>query len=154
AADFVYSWERLLDPKTKSPATAYLNGIRGAEAFMKGEAEHVAGLSAPDRYTFRSELREPNAAFVGSLALLSTAAVPREEVERWGEDFFRHPVGTGPFVLAEWQRDLHLRLERNPNYSLPDLPALDAVEVTLGTDDLTRQMMFERGELDLLQEVQ
>ncbi len=151
AEDFVYSIRRIIDPKTKSMASSYLLSIAGAKEFADGKADDIRGLRAVDRYTLEIETKEPDLTVPYLLAGVPTAAVPREEVEKAGTDFFRQPVGTGPFALAEWRRDLHLRLKRNEHYSLPDKPALDAIEFTFNLDDLTCLEMFQRGELDLLE---
>jgi oligopeptide transport system substrate-binding protein len=170
ADDFVYSLERILDPKTRSPGDGFFRNILGARAFQKareqqGEiagnpggrgadgATRVAGLRALDRYTLQIRLQDPDLAFRNIMAMPFAAAVPREEVERYGEDFFRHPVGVGPFVLKEWIRGVRLRFERNPLYYLEGEPRLDAVELAIGADPLTQQMMFERDELDLIQSI-
>ncbi|HJN14180.1 MAG TPA: ABC transporter substrate-binding protein, partial [Armatimonadota bacterium] len=70
-------------------------------------------------------------------------------VEEHGEDFFRNPVGTGPFVLTEWVRGMRIRFSPNPHYFIDGEPRLDGVSVMIGGDTLVHQMMFERGELDL-----
>jgi oligopeptide transport system substrate-binding protein len=151
AGDFVYSIRRVLDPKTKSSQASFLTNIAGAKEFTAGEAANVSGLRAVDRHTLEIETRTPDLTLPYLLALLCTAAVPQEEVEKRGDEFFRQPVGTGPFVLDEWRRDTRMRLKRNDGYSLPDKPSLSAIEFTFGADDLTRQLMFERGELDVLE---
>jgi oligopeptide transport system substrate-binding protein len=156
ADDFVYSIRRVLDPKTKSSQAAFLGNIAGATDFTEGKNANVSGLRATGRYSLEIETKTPDLTLPYLLALVCTAAVPREEVEKKalegeGNNFFRQPVGTGPFVLDEWRRDLRLRLKRSEHYSLPDKPALDTIEFTFGTDNLTRQLMFERGELDVLE---
>jgi oligopeptide transport system substrate-binding protein len=155
AADFVYAIQRTLDPATKSPWPSFLKNVRGArdfeEARKRGDAEaRVVGLSAPDRFTLRIELEKPDLAFLWVLTLPFTYAVPHEEVERHGDEFYRNPCGTGPMVLAEWRRGLRLRLGRNPHYDRPDPPGYDAFEVLIGYDEMTQAMMFERGDLDIL----
>jgi ABC-type transport system substrate-binding protein len=167
AEDFAYALERLFEPATRSPGRSFLRNLRGSEAFGRARAEdarrqgvgpgkraaeptRLEGARALDRYTLRLELDKPDLAFLWLLALPYTYPVPREEVERYGEEFYRHPCGTGPFVLKEWQRDLRLRFERNPFYAGPARPGFDAVEILIGYDEMTQTMMFERGELDLL----
>jgi oligopeptide transport system substrate-binding protein len=88
-------------------------------------------------------------------AMTFLAPLPREEIEKYPEAdrnelFSRNPVGTGPFLLKEWRRGLSARLERDPHYWGPNPSELQAIEVRFGLDDSTEQMMFERGELDLL----
>ena len=154
ADDFLYSWTRLLDPKTKSAGASYIvDKIAGAHDFADGKADKVEGLRALDRYTLEVQLAKPDLTFLYVAAMTFLAPVPREEVEKYpeadrNEEFAVHPVGNGPFVLKEWRRGLRMRLERDPHYwGKP--PALDAINVTFGLDDLNQQMMFERGELDL-----
>jgi ABC-type transport system substrate-binding protein len=142
AKDFVYSLERVLDPRTKSPGESYFRNIRGAAAFQRAradgvEAAHVEGLQTLDRYTLQIELEQAEPAFLNVLCMPFAYAVPREAVERPGADFGREPVGTGPFVLAEWTRGLRLRCERRPGDPLAKRQALDAVEFMIGGDELT-----------------
>ena len=160
ADDFVYSWTRLLDPKTKSSGASYLldQKVVGADDFADGKATTVAGLHAPDRYTLEVELEQPSLTFPYVTAMTFFAPVPREEVEQYPEadrndEFAVHPVGNGPFVLKEWRRGLRMRLERDPHYWGPNPPGLQAIDVKFNLDDLTVQMMFERGELDLADHV-
>lgn len=115
----------------------------------------MAGLHAPDRYTLEVDLVQPDLTFPYVAAMPFLAPVPREEVENEkvkpedrNDEFGVHPVGDGPFVLKEWKRGLRMRLERDPHYWGPR-PGLDAIDVKFNLDDLTKQMMFERGELDL-----
>ncbi len=155
ADDFVYAMQRTLDPATKSPWPSFLRNIRGARDFEEARkagdgAARVAGLTAPDRFTLQIELDKPDLAFLWVLTIPYTYAVPSEEVKRRGAEFYRDPCGTGPMVLAEWQRGRLLRFERNPHYDRPDAPGFDALEVLLGYDEMTQAMMFERGELDVL----
>lgn len=166
AEDCVYGIERALDPATKSWGDGFLRGIAGSKAFQeargkdtalpkgpnglrprRAEPRNVSGLRAKDRYTLEIELTAPNPAFPDIMTMTFTYPVPREAVEAAGEDFFRRPVGPGPFVLKEWKRNLRMRLERNPRYTGPYQPHLDAVEILMSADEVVQQMMFERGEL-------
>ena len=155
ADDFIYAWTRLLNPKTKSAGASYIvDKIVGAHDYADGKAESVAGLHAPDPYTLEVELVEPDLTFPYVTAMTFLAPVPREAVEKYPEEdrnelFSRHPVGTGPYRLKDWRRGLSARLERDPHYWGPKPPALQVIDVRFGLDDLTQQMMFERGELDL-----
>ena len=180
ADDFVYAWTRVLDPATESPGQTYIaDMIAGAQEYIDWRtveekrkagkelddkdrevppAESVSGLRAPDPHTLEVELVHPDATFPYVIAMTYFAPVPREEVEKYPEkdrnDLFAvHPVGNGPFVLKEWRRSLRLRMERDPNYRGSHQPALQALDVKFGLDDLTMQMMFERGELDLMDSV-
>jgi ABC-type transport system substrate-binding protein len=167
AADFVYAIERIFDPATKSVGPTFLRHLSGARAFEEarqkdaadqgpGPRERVAeprrleGVQALDRHTLRIELEHPDLAFLWLVTLPYTYPVPREEVERHGAEFYRNPCGPGPFVLTEWQRDLRLRFERNLLYQGPVRPNLDRIEMLIGHAPLTQTMLFESGQLDLL----
>jgi len=128
AADYVYSYKRLLDPKVASP-NYYLfeNKLLGAEAVRKHAEKtgrfnydaEIVGLRALDRYTFRVELNKPDFEFVYNFTTSPFAAVAREVIEKYRDERNRvreHPVGTGPFMLGRWQRSAKVELIRNPGY--------------------------------------
>lgn len=150
APDFVFAINRVLRPQTKSPWSQYFRNVVGADDVTDRRSEQARGLTAPDQYTLRIELRKPDATLPFVMAAPYAAPLPPEEVEARGADFGRRPVGTGPYVLAEWRRNVVARFERNPHYRLGPPPGPDAVRVLLGHDRLTQVMMFERGELDVL----
>lgn len=86
AEDFIYSFKRLLDPKEGSDLRWVLDG-------------KVKSLKALDANTLVIELNQRNDSFIHGLTMPGTAVVPREAVEKYGQDFNLHPVGTGPFKL-------------------------------------------------------
>ncbi|MBX3672812.1 MAG: hypothetical protein KF776_07530 [Burkholderiales bacterium] len=125
AHDYVYSIKRLLDPKLRSQWLFLVEGkIRGADALVKEARETgrfdydrpLEGLQAPDRYTVRIRLASPDYSFPFVLAMPPTAALAREVVERYGPDIAHHPVGTGPYRIAEWVKGSRVVLEANPGY--------------------------------------
>ena len=149
ASDYVFTLERILNPKTKSPGQGFFRNIIGARDYQDGKIDHVSGLKAPDDRTFIIELLKPDLPFLYILAMPFAYVVPREEVEKAGVDFGVHPIGTGPYVLADWQRGLLLRFKRNPDfYDLADIK-LKEIEIMVGGDETVHMMMFEQGELDI-----
>ena len=151
AEDYVFSLERVLDPKTGSPGQSYFLGIAGAPEFVglrkRGQAAHVAGLRAPDPRTLVIELAKPDFTFRYVLAMPFAFVLPREVVRQHGADFQYHLIGSGPYRVTEWRRDVRWRFERNPHYSGTD-GWVDAVEIMLGGNDWLGVMRVERGELD------
>lgn len=101
ADDFVYSFTRIFDPERGEMGLGgeYLQRIEGALEYYRGEADSISGLVAVDELTLKIRLEKPYGSFLSALAMDQTKVVPREEVERWGDEFGQHPVGTGPFVL-------------------------------------------------------
>lgn len=150
AQDFVYSLTRVMTPKTASPGLAFFAAVDGYDAFVHGRADHVAGLQAPDPATVVIRLSHPSAPFLQAVALNFAAAVPREEVERPGNDFGRHPVGTGAFRLDEWLPGSRLTLRRNPHYFEPNIPHLDRLVVEIGQEPLTELLQLQHGDIDVL----
>lgn len=125
AQDFIYAWKRIADPKVKSPLWGFLQGnIVGLDEFREAaeaseQADYdapVAGLTASESHTLVIRLARLNPQFQMILAMPFTAAVPREAVQKYGDGFLNHAVGTGAFRLAEWVRDSRYVLVRNPDY--------------------------------------
>src|SRR5690348_1356445 len=125
AQDYVYSIERLFDPKLKSQWLFLVEGrIAGADRAMAdarrtGHFDYdrpIEGLAAPDRYTLRITLTRPDYTFAYVLAIAPTAAVAREVVDYYGDDLAAHPVGTGPYRLVQRIPGSRIVLEANPGY--------------------------------------
>jgi oligopeptide transport system substrate-binding protein len=186
AADYVYSLKRLIDPRVRSPYAFLIEGkFVGVDA-LAAAAKHsgrfdyaarVPGIEAIDRYTLRLQLIEPDHNLAYVLAFPQTAAVAREVIERHGDASGRamaHPVGTGPYQLAQWVRGSRISLTRNPAYRgltwnfadehSPDaddrrlaaemqgkrLPAIDRVEIAIMEEDQSRWLAFQNDELDVM----
>jgi ABC-type transport system substrate-binding protein len=180
AADYVYAWKRLLDPRVRSPFSWYLQGkIVGADAVIdaarkSGRFDYdapIEGLAAPDRYTIRIRLKEPDYILFGYLCSSPMAAVAREVVEKYGDTngwTMEHPVGTGAFMLKSWRRGQQIVLEANPNFRderFPEaadasdrarfaglqgrkLPLVDRVEISIMEEANPRLLAFESRALD------
>ena len=99
--------------RNRSIATARAEG----QAAVRLRGSEIEGLRVLDRYTFQIRLEQPNPRFVYTLALANPlGAVAHEVVEAYGDQIMAHPVGTGPFRLAQWTRTSRIVLERNPTY--------------------------------------
>jgi peptide/nickel transport system substrate-binding protein/oligopeptide transport system substrate-binding protein len=150
AADFVYSFTRILDPGSRSERASLLFLVEGAQDFNNGKAKAVSGLSAPDDYTFVVKLVKPYGPFLSQMGMINFAAVPKEEVERWPhpEDFSVHPVGTGPFSFKEWKHDDHIALDANPAY-FGGAPHIAGIVYRIIPDRMTQLNEYKAGTLDL-----
>ena len=125
AADFAYSFKRILDPAVKSPWLWLLEGkLEGgdearAKAAQTGRFDYdapLAGLTLVDRYTLKIRLTAPDLRFPYVLAVPNMSAMAREAVESYGADIGAHPVGTGPFMLGEYKRSAKIVLVANPDF--------------------------------------
>ena len=127
--DVFYSFKRMADPIWKPGGWwVFSDRIVGLDEYKKAQAERVtagqafdydaavAGLEIVDDRRFRIHLKRPFPQFLYVLAMTYTAVVPREAVERYGTDFARHPVGTGPFRMVRWIPGTEVVFERNPTY--------------------------------------
>ena len=149
ADDVVYSFTRILDPKTNSKAAEVFLKVKGAKDFIEGRARTVQGLHALDRYTVQFELAEASAPFVASLAMGYIKIVPREVIEELGPAFGQRPVGTGPFRFVRWKKDEEIVLEGNPDY-YAGRPFLNYLEYKIFPGAPWDKIFsnFESGELD------
>jgi oligopeptide transport system substrate-binding protein len=149
AEDVVYSLSRLLDPAVRSPRSMFLDKVQGASEFQDGRAKNLEGIKAVNRYTVSIALSEPFAPFISVLGLPHLGVVPREEVERLGNDFGTAPVGSGPFRFVRWEREQELVLEVNERY-YRKRPALDRIRFVIFPGNVINDMFaaFERGDLE------
>jgi len=127
-ADYVYSYQRLFDPKLASPHSWLFEGKvvgldeAAAKAKQSGRFDYdapVAGFELVDRYTLRIHLKQPDFNLSMILAHEPTSAVAREVVEKYRDAVGvvpANPVGTGPYHLVDWVRGSRIVLEATPNW--------------------------------------
>jgi peptide/nickel transport system substrate-binding protein len=149
SADFRYAIERVLNPETRSKGIEYYRAIAGAADFIAHHARHVSGIETPDPYTIIFHLTRPDPIFTHKLAMPFAAAIPPKVAERWGQDFSRHVVGSGPFELKQWIGGQRIVLVKNPDYFIKGVPRVDAVVVTTGVNEELQWLKFETGEIDV-----
>jgi ABC-type transport system substrate-binding protein len=153
AADYAYSWERVLDPKLASWASSYLYPIQGAEELFKGKAKSIKGLKVVDPMTLRIQLQEPDLTFPNILAQPYMAAVPREVVQRYGTNFAHHVVSTGPFMLTSYDSAAQAcTFAANRGYFWSGLPYLDKVSYRWGSSAQTELLQLEHGNIQSIGE--
>ena len=146
ASDVVYSFSRIIDPKVTSPGTWIFNDIE-----KKGER---FSFFSKDDSTFSLRLQQPFPPFLGILTTVYCSVVPHEAIEKFGADFRKNPVGTGPFKFKLWKEGVKLVFVKNPNYFEFDhqnrLPYLDAVAITFLADKQSAFLEFVKGKLDFM----
>lgn len=128
AADYAYSWKRVVDPKMRSPQLELFDGrfvgmdalVASAKATGRFDYDApVVGLQVVDRYTLRLKLNYPWFDIAADLTGSGSSAVAREVVEAYGDAsgwVMANPVGTGPYRLKEWQRAQKIVVEANPGF--------------------------------------
>src|SRR5262249_31712477 len=119
-----FNFDRILDPAIKS--------------YVRPFYEPVDKVEAVDDYTLRVVNKEPFGALLQTLAAYAQG-VPvgsPTAIKKDGDDWVRHPVGTGPFIFKDWKPGERVVLERNPNYFKKGLPYLDGIEFRIMRDPL------------------
>ncbi len=152
AEDFVYSFRRLVDPKTAAadiePARAMVN----AEAIAAGKNTDPAtlGVAAPDPKTLVITLAYPRPTELALLASRFGYPLHRGTIERWGNDWTKpeHMVSDGPYQLKSWVPHDQLGLARSPAYYGHDAIAVETIRHVVSDDEGTALRRFQTGELD------
>jgi ABC-type transport system substrate-binding protein len=171
AQDYVNAVKRHYDPRWKSGTLYQLEnaGIVGLSELRREALQQkrpfdydreIEGVRAIDRYRFEVRLNKPSPRFHQVFSDASvTGALAREVVEYYGDRISEHPVGTGPFRLAEWRRSSRIVLERNAAYRdvrynehpAADDPRRQAIAARL----MGRRMpMVDRVEIAIIEEPQ
>lgn len=151
--DFRYGIERVLNPATRSKGMEYYRGISGSADFIANRAAHLSGIETPDPATIVFHLSAPDPIFAHKLAMPFASAIPREVADQWGDDFSRHVVGSGAFMLKEWIGGTRIVLVRNPYYFAKPLPRLDAIVESVGVNQELQWLRYEAGQIDAVTDI-
>ncbi len=149
AEDIVYSFKRIMEKATASPgAWIFNNRVDTSLAFV-----------AIDDSTFRLTLLNPFQPIIGILSMQYCSIVPKEVVEKYGAEFRRHPVGTGPFAFVAWEEGQALVLKKNEYYFEQDedgkqLPYLDGIKVSFFDCKATEFLEFQQKRLDFINDIE
>jgi oligopeptide transport system substrate-binding protein len=175
AQDFVYSLMRIADKKLGSSGWwLFDKRIAGLNEWREsGHSNYdlpVIGLKALDSHTLQFKLTKVYPQFMYALAMCYSYAVPREAVEKYGEDFGMKAVGTGPFILKEYVIKSKFRYEKNPafrkkffptegapqysdfvkKYGGKQIPIVDEIDVRVILENQTQWLNFSAGKIDYL----
>jgi len=151
AHDFVYSFNRIINPETTSPGAWIFND----KVYINKENGTPRGsFDALNDSTLQIKLKQPFPPLLGLLSMQYCSVVPREIVKHYGKDFRLHPIGTGPFKLKLFAEDERLIMVNNEHYfekaNGRQLPHLDAVEFKFIPNKQNEFLAFLRGEIDFL----
>lgn len=152
ADDVVYTIDRMMNPDTAARNTDAYSMIKGAKARLNGEADSVEGAAALDEHTVELTLEVPFGPFLANLATPACSIYNRKATEEAGDQFGIDPqltIGTGPFKMSDWMLNDKLTMVRNDDY-FKGAPKLDGIEVIQVPDENTQKLMYENGELDIV----
>lgn len=149
AEDMVYSLSRILDSRVASPGAWIFNG----------KVDTIQPFVAVNDTVFQVRLLRPYRPILGILSMQYCSAVPREAVEKYGSDFRRHAVGTGPFRFVAWEEGQALVLGRNPNYFEKDkngkqLPYLDGIKISFYDSRATEFLLLRQKKLSFINDIE
>ena len=149
ADDVKYSLERVVNPETQSPGAGFFASIKGFDEVANGSTTSLSGVTVVDPLTVKIELARPDATFLHVLALNFAHVVPKEEVEKYGADFGKNPVGTGAYKMTDWTLGQHVVFEKNPDYWNKGLPYLDKITFEVGQEPIVALLRLQKGEVDV-----
>ncbi|HVT86294.1 MAG TPA: ABC transporter substrate-binding protein, partial [Chitinophagaceae bacterium] len=149
AADVAYSFYRIMDKETASPGSWIFNR----------KVDSLQPFNIIDDSTFQLRLIHPYNPILGILSMQYCSIVPKEAVEKYGTNFRRHPVGTGPFQLVAWEEGQAVVMKKNPNYFEKDssghrLPYIDGIKISLYDSKATEFLLFREKQLEFINDIE
>ncbi len=153
AEDFVYSFRRVLDPKTAAQYASILYPIKNAQAVNTGAlAPSALGVTARDARTLEIEFHFQVPYIAQLMAHYATFAVPRHVVEKHGADWTRpeNIVTNGPYRLADWVANDHITLKKNERFHDRENVAIETVNFYPTPDGSAALKRYRGGEFDVL----
>jgi ABC-type transport system substrate-binding protein len=154
AEDISWSMHRLLSERIGSPGYPFFKSIVGAPAYHTGKADQVEGVVVVDDRTIEFRLDEADQTFLNALAMPFAYPLAREHVEALeqaeGVDAVgRHPIGTGPFTFARWERGVQVEFDRFEEYWAPG-PRVDHMIFLENIQADVASARFRNGDLDIV----
>ncbi|WGF90744.1 ABC transporter substrate-binding protein [Marinivivus vitaminiproducens] len=140
-----FNLNRMVDPAKPTRNGEFLSDMARAEAI--------------DEYTLKLTMKQPSALVMSSLANESGMIASPTALQKWGSEYGRNPVGTGPFKFDSWVSGDHLKFVKNDDYWGTDengekLPYLDGAEVRIIVDATLKVIAAEAGTVDIVDTIQ
>lgn len=144
AGDVAYSLGRIIDAEVNSPGSW----------IFKNRVDSINPFIAKNDTTFSIRLLKPFRPIMGILTMQYCRVVAPEVVEKYGNQFRSHPVGTGPFYLKKWLENQALFLIRNENYFEKEngtqLPIMEGIRLSFMGDRMTAFLELVKGNIDCI----
>ena len=167
ANDFVYSWQRMVDPDVAAPyAETVLGMVEGYDEAIgkpdeKGNQTTTPDITklrveAPDDKTFVVHMSHPTPYFDKLATFAALSPVKKDVVEAKPDGWTLDPktyISTGPFKLAEWKSGSYLMLEKNENYWNKDAVKLDGIKCLLMQDQNAAFSAYESGDALMIKDI-
>jgi oligopeptide transport system substrate-binding protein len=157
AADFVYTWQRLVDPDTAADYSYMIDMVQNANEIMAGEKDKSElGIRAVNDKTLEITLTYDCPFFDEIACFPATFPVRQDAIESAGDQWTFSPssyISNGPYRLKEWVHNSYLLFEKNPNYYAPSAAGPENIRFALMDDDNAHLAGFKSGELDFIETV-
>ncbi|HFN3650905.1 ABC transporter substrate-binding protein [Enterobacter hormaechei] len=154
AEDVVWSWQRLVDPKTVSPYASYPGSMRivnGTDIAEGKKAPESLGVKAINDTTLEVTLTQPNAAFLAMLAHPSLVPIDKVLVGRFGDKWTKpeHFVSSGAYKLSQWVVNERIVAVRNPKYWDNEHSVINKVTYLPISSEAADVNRYKAGEIDI-----
>jgi len=163
AGDLVYSWKRLVDPRTAAPYSYVMGEVAGGADLlalagadpMPPDAEIDAlldklGVAAPDDSTFVVTLDTPATYFLSAMTLWVGVPIQEKWITAEGATEAANYVSSGPFMLDTWDHNSQIILKPNPNWYGDVKPTLTEINMIMSPEPAQTMAAYEAGEIDMV----
>lgn len=156
ASDFVYSWQRLVDPATAADYCYMADILLNANEIMAGEKDKSElGVKAIDEHTLEVTLHTPCPYFEEIMAFPSLMPVRQDMIEKGGDQWtfdLSTYVGNGPYKMESWEHNSKIRLVKSENYYDYAKLGPNAINFALMDDANAIYAAFNSGQLNFIEE--
>ncbi len=135
AEDIAWNLEQFADPEVNISLAGVAAGMKSAKA--------------TDKNTVVVKLEHPVAAFLYNIAIFPAFIVDKAKLEAEGPAYWKHPVGTGPFIVKEFAGGSHITFEKNPYYFEKGKPYLKTMRWNFVPNSNTRVLALKSGEAQI-----
>ena len=152
AKDFVFTYQRLADPKTASPYNFLIDTIVNGKAIIDGKMPATKlAVSAPDDLTFVVQLDHSDSAFLDKCNMPNLSVVPQNVITKYGDQWTNvaNIVTSGPYKVKEHIVKGYILVEKNPNYYDASKVAVQYVKFYPYSDTSAMMASYKSGGLDI-----
>ncbi|MEF1228098.1 peptide ABC transporter substrate-binding protein, partial [Vibrio fortis] len=159
ADDFVFAWQRAVNPKTGNNTSFVFKtaNVVNAEEIIAGDKDpSELGIKALNPLTVEINLSKPTPYFMSLMSIKTFFPVPSELVKEKGDRWTRaeNIATNGAYKLSEWVPNEYVKVERNPNYWDNDATIINGVTY-LGLSSQNAELVrYQSGEIDMTNRVQ
>ncbi|MEB6292502.1 peptide ABC transporter substrate-binding protein [Mammaliicoccus sciuri] len=154
AHDFVYAWQRSVDPDTAAEFAYMFENIENAKEITQGDKKpEELGVKAIDDHTLQIKLIKDVPWMESLLAFGSYMPQNEKFVEKQGDKFgttAKTTLSNGPYKLTEWKPEDKWKLEKNDEYWDKDKVKVKDVNVKVVKNTQTAINMYQTGKLDMV----